>query len=61
MKQKKEKKITVKVKNKQLDTLEDLLFAELTDEETTRKKEQVKKLWAALVKAYDKKNDKRPG
>lgn len=55
MKETKEKKITVTVKNKQLDALEDLLYCELTDEQKIKQTKQAKKLWAALVKAYDKK------
>lgn len=54
MKEVKEKKITVTVKNMHLDTLENLLYCELTDEQKIKYTKQVKKLWTALVKAYDK-------
>ncbi len=49
----KKKTITVSIENKQLDALEDLLFAELTDSEKTTTLKSVKKLWLALVEAYD--------
>ena len=55
MKKSKEKKITVVVKNKQLDALEDLLYCELTDEQKEKSIKDAKKLWKLLVKAYDKK------
>ena len=54
MKQVKQKKITLTVKNKHLDALEDLLYAELTEDQKTKYETQVKKLWTALVKAWDK-------
>lgn len=52
---KKEKIITVTVKNKYLDDLEDLLYCELTDEQREKSIKGAKKLWTLLVKAYDKK------
>lgn len=55
MKEAKQKKISVTVKNKHLDALEDLLYCELTDEQKVKYKKQAKKLWTAIVKAYDKK------
>ena len=51
---KKEKKITVTIKNRQLDALEDLLYFVNTKEEKEKYTKQAKKLWTALVKAYDK-------
>lgn len=51
---KKEKKITVTIKNKHLDALEDLLYCVNTEEEKEKYTKQAKKLWTALVKAYDK-------
>ena len=55
MKERKEKKITAIVKNKQLDALEDLLYCELTDEQKEKSIKDVNKLWILLVRAYDKK------
>ena len=55
MKEAKEKKITVTVKNIHLDALEDLLYCELTDDQKIKYTKQAKKLWTSLVKAYDKK------
>ena len=55
MKESRQKKITVIVKNKQLDALEDLLYCELTDEQKEKSIKNAKKLWTLLVKAYDKK------
>jgi hypothetical protein len=55
MKEAKEKRINVTVKNKQLDALEDLLYCKLTDEQKIKYTKQAKKLWTTLVKAYDKK------
>lgn len=52
---KKEKKITITVKNKHLDALEDLLYCNLTEDKKEKYSKQVKKLWTVLVKAYDKK------
>ena len=52
---KKEKKITVAIKNKHLDALEDLLYCVNTKEEKEKYTKQAKKLWTALVKTYDKK------
>ncbi|MCG9910878.1 MAG: hypothetical protein MH137_06200 [Flavobacteriales bacterium] len=49
------KSIKVKVINKWLNALEDVLFAELTEEEALRKRKQATKLWRSLVKAHDKK------
>lgn len=51
---KKEKKITVIIKNRQLNALEDLLYSEI-NEENAKLEEDVKNLWKLLVKAYDKK------
>lgn len=55
MKEKKEKKITITVKNKQLNSLEDLLFSEITDKQKAKFIKDVKKLWVLMVKAYNKK------
>lgn len=52
---KKEKKITVTIKNKHLNALEDLLYFENTKEEKEKAIRLSKKLWTVLVKAYDKK------
>lgn len=52
---KKEKKITVTIKNKHLDALEDLLYFKNTKEKTEKATKLAKKLWTVLVKAYDKK------
>ncbi len=46
---KEKKKITLLVKNKQLDALEDLLFCQLTKEENEKSLKQAKKLWTNLV------------
>lgn len=54
MKKVKQKKITLTVKNKHLDALEDLLYAELTEVQKEKYTKQTKKLWTALVKAWDK-------
>ena len=48
------KKIKVKNKNKWLNALEDLLTAQLTEEETLKHKRASMKLWKALVVAWDK-------
>lgn len=51
----KSKKITVKVKNKELDALEDFLtieFKNKKDEEKARKR--CLELWGRLVRKYDK-------
>ncbi|MBA3674450.1 MAG: hypothetical protein H0W75_05750 [Chitinophagaceae bacterium] len=55
MKKVKEKKIIITVKNKHLDALEDLLYSELTDEQKMKSAKKSKKLWTALVKAFEKK------
>ena len=55
MKEAKEKKITLTVKNMHLDALEDLLYCELTCEQKGKSIKNTKKLWTLLVKAYDKK------
>ena len=60
MKESRQKKITVIVKNKQLDALEDLLYCELTDEQKEKSIKNAKKLWTLLVKAYDKKKKAIP-
>lgn len=51
----KKKLITVKLKNKQLNALEDLLFCNLSNAKKNKCIERSKKLLAQLVKAYDKK------
>ena len=55
MKEKKENDITLVVKNKQLDALEDLLFLKLTQHKKEKCLKQVKTLWTNLVNEYDKK------
>lgn len=54
-KEPKQKTITVKIRNKHLDALEDLLFAELTEEQKEKNIKQATKLWKTLVKKYDAK------
>ena len=49
------KSIKLKVKNKWLNALEDLLYAELNDKEAAKNRKTAAKLWHKLVKAYDKK------
>ena len=49
----KKKTIIVSIENRQLDALEDLLFAELNDGDKTKATKIAKKLWLALVEAYD--------
>ena len=48
--------ISFEVDNKQLDALEDLLFAEISDSEKKKIVSQAKKLWQSLVEAYDNDN-----
>lgn len=55
MKEIKQKKITVVVKNKQLDALEDFAYCVLTEAQIAECRKPAKKLWRTLVKAYDKK------
>lgn len=50
----KKKKISVEIQNKQLDALEDLLYAELNEKEKAGAIKQVKQLWQSLVEAFDK-------
>lgn len=49
----KQKLITVKIQNKQLDALEDLLFCELSKTEKEKAIKDAKKLWQVLVEAFD--------
>ena len=49
----KKKRLVVEVHNKQLDALEDLLHCELTKRQVENRRKEVKKLWQALVSAYD--------
>jgi hypothetical protein len=51
----KKKKIKVKIKNKHLNALEDLLFCNLSKSKEEKYIKKSKKLWTTLVKAYDKK------
>ena len=51
----KQKKITVTLKNKQLNALEDLLYCNLNPMKKIKYTKRVKKLWTRLVNAYDKK------
>ena len=46
--------ISVKIDNKQLDALEDLLLCELSKSEEEKARAQIKKLWQLLVVAYDR-------
>jgi len=55
MKEKKKKKITVLVKNIQLDAMEDILFCILTKAQKEKSLKHTKKLWTNLVNEYDKK------
>jgi hypothetical protein len=48
------KKVTITVSNKQLDSLEDLLYCENTQEEFEKKTEICKELWTNLVKEFDR-------
>lgn len=48
------KKILVVIENRQLDALEDLLTAELSEKEKDIAKKHSLKLWKALISAYDK-------
>ena len=50
------KKIRIKVRNKELDGLEDMLYCELTDLQEVLAKKRVRKLWRRMVKEYDKEN-----
>ncbi len=50
----KSKKITITVKNKHLNALEDLLFCDLPEGKKLKYTKRAKKLWTALVKKYDK-------
>lgn len=52
--QESQKKISVTIKNKQLDALEDLLFSELSFVEREEATKQAKKLWHKLVKGFDR-------
>jgi len=54
-KEPKERTIRVKVKNKQLNALEDLLYVELSEEQKEKYIKKAKKLWGKLVRAYDQK------
>jgi hypothetical protein len=49
------KKIHVGIYNTELNALEDILFAELSEEERQENVAIVKKLWLRLVKKYDDK------
>jgi len=46
------KLITLEIKNKHLDALEDLLYAELDETQKAKVEKQVKDLWHSLVEAY---------
>lgn len=48
-----QKKITITVSNQQLDALEDLLWAELSEKEVEKTRIKVKQLWQLLVESYD--------
>lgn len=52
------KLIKVKIKNKWLNALEDLIFCELNEKEFNQAKKESKKLWLQLVKEYDAKKIK---
>lgn len=52
---KNKKLVCLELNNKHLDALEDLLYAELGVTEKEKVTKQVKKLWHALVMAYDNK------
>ena len=54
-----EKTITVKVENEWLNAMEDWIFCELSEEETEKSRKEMRKLWQALVDAYDKSLEKR--
>ena len=47
-----QKKISLTIKNKQLNALEDLLFSELSIVEMEKATKQAKKLWQKLVRAF---------
>lgn len=47
------KKIIVAVSNQQLDALEDLLCAELSEKEAEKARTKTKQLWQSLVESYD--------
>jgi hypothetical protein len=49
------KTITVKVENRQLDALEDLIMVELTPAEYKKSRKLALALWQNLVEAYDNK------
>ena len=49
----KSRKITVKVKNKELDALENFLVIKMSKKNKKKAKKQCIKLWAKLVKKYD--------
>lgn len=51
------KKILVEIENKQLNALEDLLTAELSEKERVKAKKLSLKLWKSLVSAYDNEID----
>ena len=55
MSEAKQKRITVTIKNEQLDALEDLLYCDLSTEKKEAYTVLAKELWHKLVKAYDKK------
>ncbi len=48
-----QQKITITVSNQQLDALEDLLWAELSDKEDEKARNKVKQLWHSLVESFD--------
>ena len=48
------KNITIKVKNKELDALENYLMIKLSKKEKKKAKKQCVKLWGKLVREYDK-------
>ena len=48
-----QKKIIITVSNQQLDALEDLLWAELSEKETEKARIKTKQLWQSLVESYD--------
>lgn len=55
----KQKRISLLIKNEQLDALEDLLYCELSAEKQEAYSILAKELWRKLVKAYDKKPKKK--
>lgn len=55
MSEAKQKRITVTIRNEQLDALEDLLYCELSTEKKETYTVLAKELWRKLAKAYDKK------